>query len=54
MTKVGHQAQAEYKAGYRYGLTGGEEPKHEKGKSFWLGWTNGQAERQENDKAKAG
>lgn len=53
MTKVGRQAQAEYAAGYKHGLAGESEPKPDKGKSYWLGWNNGKADRQQDGKTEA-
>jgi len=54
MSKVGAKGQAEYAAGYRHGLAGGEEPRREKGQSFWLGWSNGKADREEQEREKQG
>lgn len=39
--KSAHQAQAEYRAGYRHGMEGGSEPKPEKGAAHYGGWLAG-------------
>lgn len=43
---VPRQSQQEYAAGYWHGLNGGEEPKPDKGKSYWYGWKEGKADRE--------
>jgi ribosome modulation factor len=47
MTKLSHQAQSEYAAGYQSGLAGEPEPRREKGQSFFGGWLAGRADREQ-------
>lgn len=46
-TKLAHQADMEYRAGYQIGLAGGPEPKQGEGASRWKGWSDGRADRVE-------
>jgi hypothetical protein len=46
MTKLAHQSQSEYNAGYASGFRGEPEPLKSKGRAHWFGWLNGKMDRE--------